>query len=138
MDKWKGRYLMAAGVLLQACAALGFGLASESGICLIFTIPLALVSLGTFSRGWAIASRENDVPPLPAASQPRLEEMILALQEDVNRLREDREFYRELYADGGVATVIEEIQRRPAQGREVTYRPVPERVFGLRPPSTGR
>lgn len=88
-----------------------------------------------------MASREKDVTPVPTAppaSRPRLEEVILALPEDLNRLREDREFYRELYADGGVSTAIEEIQRRPAQGRELTYRPVPGRLFGLTLPSTGR
>lgn len=140
MDKWKGRYLMTVGVFLQACAAIGFAVVGDSdGMSIIFAIPLAVVSLGIFGRGSVLASQEKDATPAPAtppAPQPRLEEMIIALQEDVNRLREDREFYRELYADGGATSL--DVVERPARNRDLTYRLVPERSSEPRPPSSGR
>ena len=135
MDKW---YLRTGGVLLQVCAAIGFILAGESdGASLIFAVPLSVTSLLVFARGSSSTPEPPAPPPATYAPQPRLEEMIIALQEDVSRLREDREFYRELYADGA-AMEPNEAARIPGREPALTYRLVPERLSVPRPPSSTR
>lgn len=112
MDKWKSLYLKTSGFGLQAAAlfAAFFAMDTDGG-SLLLAVPLAIASLLIYGRG--ARATPDPVPPVTPPrreEQPRLEEMILTLQEDVNRLREDREFFRELYVEKALGQ--KELQER--------------------------
>jgi hypothetical protein len=99
MERW------IAGFLQLMAAILFFVMGAEGDDAFLLVIP-AVVSGVSGLLLWNRARREEPViPPSPApralegSKVDRIEDALTALQADVAQLREDREFYRELYAD---------------------------------------
>ena len=87
---------------LQAGAAAMFTIVGLSdGDAVLLAVP-AVASAVAGLMLWGRAAREGIAPrkepPAVKSESARMEEMLAALQEDVAQLRQDREFYRELYA----------------------------------------
>lgn len=100
MNRWKVAFLKSSGVALQVGAGFLFVFAGDMN-----EIPLLFPAITSAIGGlilWGKGARALDAPPSPPPAieraAPPVEELLLALQEDVGRLREDQEFFRELYA----------------------------------------
>jgi hypothetical protein len=94
MEKWIAAGLQAGGAFLFAMA----GGASE----VVLLLPAAASGIAGLVL-WGRASRPVLPPPPPApaleAQVKRVEDLLLDLHADVAQLREDREFFRELYSE---------------------------------------
>lgn len=91
------------GVVLQLMGAVLFVLAGAEWPPMI--IPAAISSLSGLIL-WARHRAPAPPPPLPADPAveerlARIEERLIAVQDDTQRLRESREFMDELYAGRG-------------------------------------
>jgi hypothetical protein len=103
MDKWKARFLKTAGGTLQLGAAalllISGGEGSLAAACLAAATGLAGLLL------WGAGARAHSLRPAEARfvdhERWRLEERLLALQDEVARLHGDREWYGELNAASG-------------------------------------
>jgi hypothetical protein len=112
MDLWKARFLQSTAVLLQGGGAFLFVIAGDAGALPPFLMGVAASGSGLMLWGIGAQARVGAAPARPepvAAPAPapavravldphRMEQMLEELQADVSSLREDREFFRQLYA----------------------------------------
>ena len=87
---------------LQAGAAVMFAIiGATDGDAILLVVPAVASGVAGLML-WGRAAREGALPrkepPALKSESARMEEMLTSLQEDVAQLRQDREFYRELYA----------------------------------------
>ena len=92
-------------ILLQAGAALMFVHAGTGGNAVLLVGPaivsgIAGLMLWTRSMGGGVVGGRHSPATLEGGTA-RVEELRAGLQEDVSDLREDRDFYRELYLKEG-------------------------------------
>ena len=92
---------------LQAGAAYMFFAAGAYGGDATLLIAPAIVSGVAGLVLWGRAARQSERllsgPAQPDARGAQVQEAIVSLQNDLSQLREDRDFMRELYADGAAA-----------------------------------
>jgi hypothetical protein len=106
MDEWKARYLKMVGGVAQVIAAFGLMIGSDTHNppVMIMGVVIGAVGLHFWGKG-AEAGAKLPPPPPPVQfleqdrTRERMDDVLVTLQQDVARLQEDRDFYKNLYLD---------------------------------------
>lgn len=102
MEKHIAAFLQAGAAVLFVSAGIGAGVDDVYG--LVFGLPAvgsAIAGLLLWGRAAQRSLPARDEPAALGAQVERVEERLIALQDEVARLREDRDFFQALYSGRG-------------------------------------